>query len=595
MDARQIKERATGFFSKGKFAKAAEAFEEYCKADPRDIQARLRTGDAWSKAGQKDKAIIAYTRAAEGFAKDGFLPRAIAASKLILELDPAHQGVQKMLAGLYAQKSGANRGPRALQTPSAAVSAAEPVIERLRESVPVPFVRTKPAIEIDVEVEVEPPLIEEPPAQTTLTNAGLPLPPPAPIEVAEWELPPPAAMGSEVEAEISVVEGELSASFAAPAEGRPPVSSPPGMKVKSREASWGPSSHSPAAPSELAKSLEAFSQVDAEAAAAPGKREPAAFTELELEGDSLLQAVEAAAGEPYASSSSVAVASEEAMEVFDEAKLEPGTLPKIPLFSDLPPEAFIALFEHCPLRRAEPGELVVEQGSQGVSFFVICAGSAKVFRSENGHRREIAALAEGTFFGEMALLSGAPRSASVEAASEDTQMLEIPGAVLTELSRKHPSIATALKKFCRQRLLLNLINGAALFRPFTKSERRELVQRFRARDAGKGETLIREGERSDGLYVILTGEVNVEVRGAQVASLKEGDVFGEISLLTRTAATATVQTSKKTSLLRLPREDFDAIIMSHPQILEQVAELSDSRTRKNAELAKSKASAHSAV
>ena len=68
-----------------------------------------------------------------------------------------------------------------------------------------------------------------------------------------------------------------------------------------------------------------------------------------------------------------------------------------------------------------------------------------------------------------------------------------------------------------------------------------------------------------------------------------------MSLLTRTAATATVETTKKTSLLRLPREDFDAIIMSHPQILELVAELTDARTRKNAELVKKKASAQSLV
>lgn len=590
MDAREIKERATQFFSKGKFAKAAEAFEDYCKADPRDIQARLRMGDAWSKAGKKDKAIIAYTRAAEGFAKDGFLPRAIAASKLILELDPAHQGVQKMLADLYAQKSGSNRGPRPLQTPAATAQSA-------------------PAIEI--EVEPENPLIESSAPPVSPAEAGL-MPPPPPIEVPDWELPPPAPIEIEVEssanapadevevdmaiaeAEMPFIEVEITAPLAEDSAKRPP-SSPPGMRPQSIDQSWGPSSRTSSSASELEKSLEAFSHIETGDVSAAPKTELASFTELELEGDSLLQAVEAAAGKPYASSASVSVSTEDAMEALDEPKLEPGALPKIPLFSDLPADAFIALFEQCPLRRAEPGDLIVEQGSQGDSFFVICAGSATVFRAEKGQRREVAALAEGTFFGEMALLSDAPRSASVEAASEDTQMLEIPGAVLTELSRKHPAIATALKKFCRQRLLSNLINGATLFKPFTKSERRELVQRFRAREVKAGEVLIREGERSDGLYVILTGEVFVEVKGAQVASLKEGDVFGEMSLLTRTVATATVKTVKKTSVLRLPREDFDALIMSHPQILEQVAELSDSRTRKNAELAKSKATAHSAV
>src|SRR5690349_11129453 len=105
MDARKLKEKATEAFAKGKFAKAGEAYADYCAADPKDLQARLRMGDCWVKAGQKDKAIGAYQFAAEGFAKEGFLPRAIAASKLILELDPTHKGVQKMLAELYARKS----------------------------------------------------------------------------------------------------------------------------------------------------------------------------------------------------------------------------------------------------------------------------------------------------------------------------------------------------------------------------------------------------------------------------------------------------------------------------------------------------------
>src|SRR5258705_10052176 len=111
MDARKLKDKASEAFAKGKFSKAAEAYADYCAADPKDLQARLRMGDAWSKAGQKEKAIGAYQFAAEGFAKEGFLPRAIAASKLILELDPAHKGVQKMLAELYARKTGPGAGP----------------------------------------------------------------------------------------------------------------------------------------------------------------------------------------------------------------------------------------------------------------------------------------------------------------------------------------------------------------------------------------------------------------------------------------------------------------------------------------------------
>jgi CRP-like cAMP-binding protein len=131
----------------------------------------------------------------------------------------------------------------------------------------------------------------------------------------------------------------------------------------------------------------------------------------------------------------------------------------------------------------------------------------------------------------------------------------------------------------RQRLLSNVMNSSALFAPFNKSDRRMLVEKFRARDVQKGEVLIREGERSDGLYIVLSGEVEVKKGHQLLAHLKEGEVFGEMSLLQKTPASATVQASKRTSLLRLPREQFDEIVLSHPQILMLVSELTDSRKK----------------
>lgn len=848
MDPRELKDKATELFSRGKFAKSAETYEQYCKADPKDLQARLRMGDAWSKSGKKDRAIIAYQQAAEGFARDGFLPRAIAASKLVLELDPAHKGIAQMLADLYARKSGASRpstartigakpdpvapkaepspmnradaieisveedspapAPQAPAAPSPTnrADAIEVAIEEDRPQhskpppealdsgdgieielgaqpvtgeieVPIVGVDLTPAAgELPAELEISPPppsyelevsepaapapspfeldppaapeshyelreVVEppppprepvrsvavEPPPQREPVEMPVSVPPPpqqrAPVEMpvpvapppqrAPVEMPvsvapppppephfelsdvvespppppepvqPPAALDppappppppEEVRAPVVLVPPPPPPARAADAPPHPPppeppvapaavrapaapppappeddvvvltkkrveppvasspsgaTTAPPGLKPKRQEPVepprstpsgariWLPPTFQPpaAAPlnpsapvsapaprveamsaqTELERSLEAFTQFDVDAARpaaplpAPEQKTPivASFTELELEGDSLLQAVEAAAthglGVPK-SSPSVSLAAEEMMEAPDDLKPDPGALPKIPLFSDLPEDAFIALFEGCPLRRAEPGDRIIEQGSHGSSFFVICAGKVRVLRTDGEATRELATLEEGAFFGEMALLSDAPRSASVEAAAEDTQLLEIPASVLTDLSSQHPTVATALKKFCRQRLLANLMNSASLFKPFTKSERRGLVQRFRARDAVAGEILIQEGRPSDGLYVVLTGEVAVVMGNRQVATLREGQVFGEMSLLTRSPTSATVKTTRRTSFLRLPREDFDELIMSHPQILEQVAELTDERRKQNASL-----------
>ena len=114
-----------------------------------------------------------------------------------------------------------------------------------------------------------------------------------------------------------------------------------------------------------------------------------------------------------------------------------------------------------------------------------------------------------------------------------------------------------------------------------KGDRRTLVERFRARDVSKGDAVIREGAQTDGLYIVLSGEMEVVREGQVLARLHEGELFGEMSLLKKTDATASVRATRRTSLIRLPRADFDALILSHPQILVLVSELTDDRQRQN--------------
>ncbi|HVG58361.1 MAG TPA: cyclic nucleotide-binding domain-containing protein [Hyalangium sp.] len=731
MEVRKLRDKATEAFAKGRFSKAAEFYEDYCKAEPKDHQARLRMGDAWAKAGQKNRAISAYQLAATGFAREGFLPRAIAASKLILELDPQHKGVQQMLADLYARKSaGGNNVPLRPATPARRVelptftehiaTSMGPAValldlpEEEPAAAPKAIIPPPPEVELpqfsrdlppELEIPVHEPLqipesepepepevshvvvIEEeeeeelavvqgvvlPPAPSAAAPAtsgavarapqpppsapAVP-PPPTPTAPAPAAVEPPRAAGPAATAATGAPPGLAPrasqrpsvAGPAAPAE--PPRQAPPASPkaaapVKGSQAassdetaleldlglgteklSWAPVSEPlipmaspvspPPAPASPVASGASSSTPPASGASgsappglrprrsgegdlsvtpAPGQsavvvppRPPSApspvFTELELGDDTLLHAVEEAAllGMKQRAAASPGAALEEEEIALTEEMVEAApsveALPNIPLFSDLPREAFIELFERCPLRRFPQGSRVFEQGTHGNAFYVICEGSVRVFRQEATQQKDLATLSSGAFFGEMALLSGAPRMASVESASEDTQLLEISAPVLAELSRQHPHVAQALKKFCRERMLSNVMSTSALFEPFNRKDRRSLVEKFRAREVKKNEIIVREGEKTDGLYVVLSGEVEAR-KGDQVLSrLKEGELFGEISLLSKTPATATVMATRRTSLLRLPREDFDALILSHPQILVLISELSEQRLRR---------------
>ena len=75
-----------------------------------------------------------------------------------------------------------------------------------------------------------------------------------------------------------------------------------------------------------------------------------------------------------------------------------------------------------------------------------------------------------------------------------------------------------------------------LFKPFNRMQQRDLLRRFTSHDVAPGTVVINEGEEGRGLFVVLSGELDVSRRAADgttvpLGGLKTGDVFGEMSLL----------------------------------------------------------------
>jgi len=261
--------------------------------------------------------------------------------------------------------------------------------------------------------------------------------------------------------------------------------------------------------------------------------------------------------------------------------------PPLPLFAELDREAFVELILKIEMRSVSAGDLLIEQGKAGDSVIVICAGGAKVVReTESGARLELAHLPGGTLVGEMALLTDAPRTASV-IADRPSEIFVISKADLESLSREHPGVPAQLVSFCRRRLLVNLMNTSAIFAPFDRAAREDLLRRFQSKVFARGEALIEEGKETPGLFVILTGEVQVtkEEPGAEpllLASLREGDVLGEIGLIKDVPATATVRATRKCAVVMLPADDFAELISDHADVrayLQSLTELRIDRTQ----------------
>ena len=94
---------------------------------------------------------------------------------------------------------------------------------------------------------------------------------------------------------------------------------------------------------------------------------------------------------------------------------------------------------------------MVTEGEPGQSLFILATGKVKVFvRSASGHDVAVGALGEGAFFGEMATLSGQPRSATVTAAAP-CDLLELDRPALDRIAVKHPHMRTVLEDFSKRR------------------------------------------------------------------------------------------------------------------------------------------------
>ena len=96
------------------------------------------------------------------------------------------------------------------------------------------------------------------------------------------------------------------------------------------------------------------------------------------------------------------------------------------------------------------GEPIIEEGDDGDSFFVIDRGEVEVQKDLGGARRALAPLMEGQFFGEMALLTGERRAATV-VASTDVDLFTIDKAASTTILVANPAIAVEISTILAER------------------------------------------------------------------------------------------------------------------------------------------------
>lgn len=125
-------------------------------------------------------------------------------------------------------------------------------------------------------------------------------------------------------------------------------------------------------------------------------------------------------------------------------------LSAVDIFAPLSPDEITTLAQAATSHVFAPEEIVIRGGDPGSSMFVVHNGRVSVEVTENGMSRTVATLSDGAFFGEMALFTGEPRTASI-VALEETEVLEIGHSAMKSVFDNNPDLVESLSHIIAER------------------------------------------------------------------------------------------------------------------------------------------------
>ncbi|XP_050664462.1 cAMP-dependent protein kinase type I regulatory subunit isoform X2 [Leptidea sinapis] len=205
------------------------------------------------------------------------------------------------------------------------------------------------------------------------------------------------------------------------------------------------------------------------------------------------------------------------------------------------------------------GEKVIQQGDEGDNFYIIDSGEVEVL--VNGE--VVTTIGEGGSFGELALIYGTPRAATVRARTP----LKLWG--LDRDSYRRILMGSTIRK---RRMYDEFLSRVSILESLEKWERLTVADALEPASFNDGEIIVRQGEPGNDFYIIVEGTAVVLQQRAgpgagssggeavEVGRLGPSDYFGEIALLLDRPRAATVRAAGPLKCVKLDRARFERVL-----------------------------------
>jgi len=235
----------------------------------------------------------------------------------------------------------------------------------------------------------------------------------------------------------------------------------------------------------------------------------------------------------------------------------------IPIFSELNQLLLREAMLDSSVHRFSEGEVIFERNDYSNTFHTILSGNVCI-QIDPDDSTQVVSLDEGDFFGEMGLISGRRRTATVMAAS-DCIVFETPRRTMLKLIQSVPSVRRTLDSAAILRQIqTHLAPGVSedLLKPILDAAE---IQEYKA-----GQPIFSEGDPGEDMHLIRNGSVTVSRRigGRDVVLnyVPSGNYIGEMSLLSDLPRSATVKAANLTETICIEGQAFKDLMDKVPEV-----------------------------
>lgn len=225
------------------------------------------------------------------------------------------------------------------------------------------------------------------------------------------------------------------------------------------------------------------------------------------------------------------------------------------------------------------GDVIFEKSDPGSSLFAIAQGSVAVEINPDDPSITVP-IEQGSIFGEVGLISGRRRGATIKAA-DDVIVVEISRTAALKLQASVPAAKRRITQISTERQLLQMF-GSGL----TKEDIAEVVESSEILNVRAGEAIIDEGGEGNDIFVIRVGSMVVEkhIGGKPVflSYLPAGSYVGEMTLIAGGYRTATVKAAIKSEVIKINGDAFKKVLDANPDLMRKAKKEMASRQDVNA-------------